>query len=328
MSAALALTGVGVERPGLERPEALLEGRPLARDPAAFDPQARLGRKGLLGKDRATRLALCAARAALLDAGLPDSAARQLEPDAFGVSVASNLGNLDTVCRVADTIHAAGVAQTSVLDLPNASSNVVAAALAIRFGCRAVNLMLCSGAGAGGDALYLAACAIRAGRARRMLVVGVEPDSEPAARLLRQSAGGVAHEEPCIVDGAAAVVLEERAAARARGAKADTLLAGFGRGADAATARDALPPGTNPGLWLGSSPDGGAGAWAFDWRGRAPRLLDLDLVLGECYGALAVFQCVAAALFLRGGTGRSVVAISGGRWGDPAHSLLLCADGA
>src|SRR5262245_17930065 len=118
----VVVTGLGLEFPGLPATEALLGMRDTPLQPVAFNPADKLGRKGLRYKDRATQLAMCAAQAALEDAGLSVSAKEQCSPETFGVVVSSNLGNLDTVCRVVDTIHAGSVKDTSPLDLPNASS--------------------------------------------------------------------------------------------------------------------------------------------------------------------------------------------------------------
>lgn len=187
-----------------------------------FDPILRLGRKGLRQKDKATQLAMCAAATALEHAGLPLIAQDQLAPDEFAVVVSSNLGNLETVCRVAQTIRKEGVSGTSPLDLPNASSNVIASSIAIRFGCRQSNLMLCNGGTSGLDAIQLAANLIRARRATRVLVVGVEAHSD-AAKILFEQAGASA--DP--TDLAIAVVVESELACQARAGKAYARLGAY-----------------------------------------------------------------------------------------------------
>ena len=189
---------------------------------ADVDPAAVLGRRGLLYKDRATQLALCAARGALVDAELLDEEGLAVPGESVGVVVSSNLGNLDTVCAVAATIAAETVARISPMDLPNASSNVVASTLAIRFGLRGPNLMLCNGATGGVDAVYWADVVIRAGRAERVLVVEVETRNEVVERLVGSSDG--------LLDGAAALVVEDGEAARARGAEPLAAAIGGARG--------------------------------------------------------------------------------------------------
>ena len=186
----------------------------LASDPAGaeFDPKSLLGRKGLRFKDRATQLALCAALKALRHANLPETRDEQIAPDLFGAVVSSNFGNVDTVCSVLDVIREQGASKASAMALPNASSNIVASTLAIRFGLKGMNLFVSNGSTSGLDAIQVAANAIRTGRATRMLVVGVEPANEytqQLAQMVNLSA----------FDGAAALVIESKDAALARSHK-------------------------------------------------------------------------------------------------------------
>jgi 3-oxoacyl-[acyl-carrier-protein] synthase II len=212
----VAITGIGLQIPGVDGLDVLAQ---LSEDQCVsgeFDPRAMLGRKGLRFKDRATKLALCAGLTALENAGLADESGRYSETETFGAVVSSNLGNLDTVGKVVETIRAGSVRDTSVMDLPNASSNVIATSVAIRFGLRGLNVMLCNGATSGLDALYLAANSIRAGRAERMLVIGVEVDNPFVSQLIAESRLG-GDTKP--LDGACAIVLENAALANAREAE-------------------------------------------------------------------------------------------------------------
>ncbi|MEU1042990.1 beta-ketoacyl synthase N-terminal-like domain-containing protein [Streptomyces sp. NPDC005551] len=183
----LALDGWSVHVPGLSAAD--LPGSP--EEPACRPEDAKevLGRKGLLGKEPSTRLALCAVHRAL---GLPPGPLAQPVPDAAGtaVVVASNLGNVETVCTVLTDMRERSGSVVSVLDAPNASSNVIASTVAIRYGFTGPNLAVCSGATAGLDAVALASRLILAGRARRAVVVGVEPADPVAVRLaaLREDA--------------------------------------------------------------------------------------------------------------------------------------------
>ncbi|WP_018585090.1 beta-ketoacyl synthase N-terminal-like domain-containing protein [Salinispora arenicola] len=174
-----------------------------------------LGRKGLLAKEPATRLALCAVHQALgLAPGRrPD---RELSVDT-AVVVASNLGNVAAVARVAQTVAKEGGGRVSVLDAPNVSSNVIASSVALWFGFGGPNLLVCSGRSAGMDALVTAGLLLRAGRARRVVLVGAEPDDEIAAGLfdhgtspvpLRRGAACLVLERHRSADAEAAVVLD------------------------------------------------------------------------------------------------------------------------
>jgi 3-oxoacyl-[acyl-carrier-protein] synthase II len=331
MSRGVVVTGVGLALPSLPEQIALLEPGPTVRN--GFPPEARLGSRGLRYKDAATTMALAAARDALEDAGLPVSAGEQLEPDRLGVVASSNFGTLETVCRVVDSIHQAGVRAASVLDLPNASSNVVASSIAIRFGCRAINLMLCDGVTSGVDALHVAANAIRSKRADRLVVAGVEPSNPVVSRLLDDSARAAGHASRAPGEAGAAVVLESAPAADARGVRPYAWLGSY---TSAAAPAIALPARSTceadseiPDLWLLPSVTDPRVATTLtalveQWRERARLLtLDVNAQLGECYGALGVLQAVAASAWLRHtGTGWAL-ATNGPAWGDGSASLEL-----
>ncbi|GAA1025464.1 MULTISPECIES: beta-ketoacyl synthase N-terminal-like domain-containing protein [Amycolatopsis] len=142
-----------------------------------------LGRKGLLYKQPAERLGLCAVHRAL---GLAPVTGRWTPPEPdprTAVVASSNLGSLETVCAVARTAGAGSLSDVSPLDAPNVSSNVLASTVAIRFGFGGPNLMVCSGHPAGLDAMRLAQLLLAAGRADRVVVVGAEPADETAAAL-------------------------------------------------------------------------------------------------------------------------------------------------
>jgi len=166
-----------------------------------------LGRKGLLAKEPATRLALCAVhRACELAPGFRP--ASPLSPRT-AVVACGNLGNVATVAQATRTIAAQGGRAVSVLDAPNVSSNVIASSVALWFRFGAANMMICSGAAAGLDGLRLAGLLLRAGRADRVVLVGAEPADEVASAL---------HDgDPPLRAGAACVVLETAAAARPAG---------------------------------------------------------------------------------------------------------------
>ncbi|MEU3465600.1 beta-ketoacyl synthase N-terminal-like domain-containing protein [Streptomyces sp. NPDC006733] len=176
----LAVDGWAVHVPG--RSAAELPGSPA--EPACPPDRAKevLGRKGLLGKEPSTRLALCAVHRAL---GLPPGRPAEPLPGAAGtaVVVASNFGNVETVCTVLTDMRERSGNAVSPMDAPNASSNVIASTIAIWYGFTGPNLTVCSGATAGLDALRLARLLLLSGRAERAVVVGVEPADPVATRL-------------------------------------------------------------------------------------------------------------------------------------------------
>lgn len=194
-----AVTAWSLHLPGIDLEPVLAE--PVsdwARQPAVPAERAAevLGRKGMLYKEPATRLALCAVHRAF---GVPLGKRPGFEPDPrTAVVVASNLGNVEAVARVTRTVQAEGGSAVSVLDAPNASSNIVASTIALWFGFGAANLMICSGRGAGFDGLELALLLLRAGRADRVVLVGVEPD-DPVATGLYAGSGRLRAGAACLV---------------------------------------------------------------------------------------------------------------------------------
>lgn len=181
------LTGWSLHLPGVDLPADLAElGAPLGEWASvdavpAEQAAAVLGRKGLLSKEPATRLALCAVHRAL---GLPlgQRPTAPYSPDT-AVVAASALGNVEAVARVARTVDQEGGRAVSVLDAPNVSSNVVASSVALWFRFGGPNLMVCSGRSSGVAGLRLAALLLRAGRAEKVVLVGAEPADDVARTL-------------------------------------------------------------------------------------------------------------------------------------------------
>lgn len=286
---AITVSGYAVHVPGASAEELL----GAVSDPATMWPADEvkhvLGRKGLLFKEPATRLAMCAAQRALL---LPDGPVAEPVADAArtAVVVSSNLGNVQTVTDIVRRVQAASFKEVSPLDTPNASSNVIASTIAIRFGITGPNFMLCNGATSGLDAVRLGARLIRAGRADRVLVVGVEPADPTATALARRR-------DPAAFEGREPQPLREGAAA--------VVLSGAGGSG----------PGDD-GVLLGESGFGEAPADEFDLalpgfgqKIAAGTVVDLTERLGETYGAQGVLQVACAAAWLTArGHGTALVA--------------------
>lgn len=289
--------------------------------------EPRIGRKGWRYKDRATRLALAATREALEDAGASQA------PDAARTAVvaSSNLGNLDTVCRVAAQLKTGRSSDTSPMDLPNASSNVVASTIAQWFGFKGANIMLCNGATSGIDALYVGATLIRSDRADRVVVVGVEPQTADAVAFMQDSARRwLGHcDQLAWGEGAAAVVLDASPSAssdtsvrRVRVGKFRTSRAGQLEHTIRALGADA------PALWLTPPAQYSPTRDAIDqalaaFNGDAPQLRDVAATFGDTYGASGVLQAVVASLWLRQSRSEWAALTSGGFAGDPFASCAL-----
>lgn len=311
----VVVVGAGVASARLDHPGDILR-RPVERG-STFDPAAVLGR-GFRYKDRSTQLGTLAAARALADASLLDG---ELSPeslavpgDSVGVVASSNLGNLDTVCRTADVIAARSVTATRPMDLPNASSNVVASSIAVRFGLRGPNVMVCNGASSGLDAVHLARVLIASGRVPRVVVVGVEPTNDVVENLV----GSPAEE---LFDGAVAMVVESEAAAVRRGAVPRARLGRYARLADVdVSVTRVLGEGAPPALWLVD-----ATAAVPTAVGDVPRT-DLETALGAASGALGVLQVLAGVQWLDS-SGAGPVLATAGTADDGVSSLLLTGPG-
>ncbi|MCQ8194127.1 beta-ketoacyl synthase N-terminal-like domain-containing protein [Streptomyces rugosispiralis] len=298
----VVVTGVGLAVPGAGTPEALLRRTacPVTGPaPEPFDTAARIGRRGHRYKDRATRLALCAALEALRNAGLipPEGEEVTVPGDTVGVVASSNLGNLDTACLTAAAIAERSAVDLSPMSLPNASSNVIASWVAIRHGLRGPNLMLCNGATSGLDAVHWGAALVAAGRVRRAVVIGVETHNAVVEDLLGRSGGE-------LLDGAAALVVEGARWAEARGARAVAALGPYERRAGLGGCVEALlPDGAAPGVWFTPERYAEGPAGAVPVPGTVPRY-DVTGAVGRASGALGVLQCAAAVGWLaRAGAG-------------------------
>lgn len=267
----IAVTGWSAHLPGLPATTTLGGWAP---GPACLPENAAqlLGRRGLLSKEPATRLALCAVHRALR---LPTGARRSTDtpPDPTTAVVASsNLGNVGTISAIATALRDEGFRAVSPLDAPNVSSNVIAAAVAIWFGYGGPNLMVCSGHPSGLDAIALGALLLVSGRAQRVVVVGAEPDDLVAAALLRADP----HAGPPLRQAAACAVLEP----------AEKTAAVVLEPVEPVTAAQ-LPQDSPDTLMIAPGE-----------LSSRPGVIDLSAQIGHTYGALGVLQVAVAAAVL------------------------------
>ncbi|MBL1099683.1 beta-ketoacyl synthase N-terminal-like domain-containing protein [Streptomyces coffeae] len=316
---AVVVSGVGLALPGAGTPDTLLRNaRPAPGPSDRFDTTTRIGRRGHRYKDRATRLALCAALDALRDAALVCGEDAQLTvPGAtVGVVGSSNLGNLDTACLTAATIAEDSACGLSPMSLPNASSNVIASWVAIRHGLRGPNLMLCNGPTSGLDAVHWGATLVAAGRVRRALVVGVETHNPVVEELAGAPAGD-------LLDGAAAVVVEGARWAREREARTSAVLGPYVRRPGLGPCVAALlPEGPPPGVWFTPERYKEPAGAAVPVPGTVPRH-DLSVAFGRASGALGVLQCAAAVGWLAADGSGDALLTSGDDTADAVAGLLL-----
>jgi 3-oxoacyl-[acyl-carrier-protein] synthase II len=250
----VVISGIGVISPlGVGRDafwEGLAEGRSAVRRLAGVDalpeayryagqlsdfrPEDIIGSKGLKYLNDATRLLVCAAELARRDARLeiaPDTA------EDVGVVVASSFSNVGDCVGFYESLLSPGE-RTNPLRFPNLFINIAGGNLAIRFGIRGLNTTVTNGATGSLDALQHGLTALRCGRARVLLVGGLEVlcpalvegfwragvlgDTMASRPFDRRRRGLI------LAEGCGVLVLESAEAARDRGARVYGEVAGYG----------------------------------------------------------------------------------------------------
>ncbi|MCC6314296.1 MAG: beta-ketoacyl-ACP synthase II [Thermomicrobiales bacterium] len=211
-----------------------------------FDPAAVMGRKEARRADRYTQFAVAATREALEHSGLTID---EGNADRVGAIVASGMGGIATLEQGAATLMNEGPHRVSpffmTMFLPNMASGVVA----MTFGARGPNFAPVSACASSAHALGEAAEMIRRGWADAMLASGAEAAVSPLSIAGFNAMGALstrndapekasrpfdAEREGFVLgEGAATLVLESLAHARARGAVILAELAGYGTTDDA-----------------------------------------------------------------------------------------------
>jgi 3-oxoacyl-[acyl-carrier-protein] synthase II len=195
--------------------------------------------------DRGGQFAVVAAREAWADSGL----AGKVDPERFGVAVASGIGGITTLLQAYDTLLAKGARLVSPLAIPMLMPNGPAAAIGLELGARAGVHTPVSACASGAEGIALGLDMIRSGRADVVIAGGTEAaiHALPMAAFASMKAMSTRNDEPerasrpydkardgfVLGEGAALVVLESEAHAKARGAKIYCTLAGAGITSDA-----------------------------------------------------------------------------------------------
>ncbi|MCA6091907.1 beta-ketoacyl-[acyl-carrier-protein] synthase family protein [Streptomyces sp. SCA3-4] len=275
----VAVTGMGLLTPAGTSPEATWEGLCRGVSTACFDPVL----KGLpvdfscrvpsfeaepytqrlsWRMHRFTYLAVAAAQMAVTDAGLdPDAWDGSRIGVVIGVGSASMEGWGPGFAKFA----AGRPRAVSPLLLPRSIPNMAAGEIAMALGARGPNLAVSTACASGTTALGVAKDLLAAGRCDIVLAGGAEapPQSAMAAVCFAQMTTlSSRRDDPArasrpfdadrdgfvLGEGAAVLVLENSAHARARGARCRALLAGFGASADAYHPTAPDPEGTGAAL--------------------------------------------------------------------------------
>jgi 3-oxoacyl-[acyl-carrier-protein] synthase II len=218
----------------------------IAGEVKAFDPLQFVGKKDVKKMDVFIQFAMAASQFAMDDARLEITDRNAAE---VGVFIASGIGGFSTIEHEHEALLAGGPRRISPFFIPSAIINLAAGQVSIRFGAKGPNLATCTACSASAHAIGDSFEIIRRGDADAMIAGGSE------AAITPMSVGGFAAmralstrnddpERACrpfdrdrdgfiIGEGAGVVVLEEREAALARGARIYAEVVGYGMSGDA-----------------------------------------------------------------------------------------------
>jgi 3-oxoacyl-[acyl-carrier-protein] synthase II len=258
------ITGIGTVNPlGLDASstwEAMLAGRSgidtiAAFDPSpypvriagevrGFDPEAVASRKDARRMDRSVLFAVAATDEAVADAGLD-----ALDPERTGVVVGSAIGGIGIVEEQQRVLMEKGPGRVSATFLPNCLVDTATSYIATKLGVVGLNFAVVSACATGSHAIGEAAELIKRGRADVIVAGGTEACVTPLvlAGFCQMQALAPRNDDPAaasrpfdrarsgfvVSEGAAVVVVESEAHARARGAKVYAEVAGYGASNDA-----------------------------------------------------------------------------------------------
>ena len=194
--------------------------------------------------DPGGQYALIAAREAWADASTPE-----VEPERLGVAIGSGIGGVNTLLDQWDTLKEKGVRRVFPLAVPMLMPNGPAAAVSLDLGARAGAHTPVSACSSGAEAIGYAVEMIRSGRADVVVAGGTEAAMHPMpiAGFAAMQALSTRNDEPerasrpydtgrdgfVLGEGAAVVVLETEAHAKARGARIYAEVCGVGMTSDA-----------------------------------------------------------------------------------------------
>ena len=210
-----------------------------------FDPTKYMDRKDARRTDRFAQFAVAAASQAMADAKLDLSK----DPERVGVSIATGVGGLETLVEQVLLMEKRGPSRLSPFLVPMLMANAGSAQVSMQFGLKGPNFTHVSACASSAHAIGECAAIIKRGQADVMIAGGAEAavlplaigafstmhamsrrndDPEHASRPFDKDRDGFT-----LSEGGAAVVLEEREHALARGAHIYGELVGYGATADA-----------------------------------------------------------------------------------------------
>lgn len=196
---------------------------------SGFDPGRYAKVRGMRLYSRATQLGICAARLALVDAGLDGTDGKEL-----GMVTSFGFAHLETLLEYDRGLVTRGVQQTNPALMPLGLPSAPGAVAAIALSAQAFSVTLSDGGAGGLDALGLAARLLTQERARACVVLSASAHS-PELSLSAWRSGYLAPRSAFAVldrrsrgtafgEAGVALVLEPVAGARQRGARPKSLL--------------------------------------------------------------------------------------------------------
>lgn len=205
---------------------------------ANFDPKPIVGDKGLRNNDRLTRLLLVAARLGLEHAGVKRAGAfAALGPTEVGVCASTAYGSLEAIHELDAVARLEDPRYINPARFPNTVINSSVGYVSIWEDLRALNATVTNGPTGGLDVFDAASLWIGAGRAKAVLTGGAEALSEGLWHAFRRL--GVLDDGASpglrLGEGACLMLLEDAAAARARGATVHAEVVGYGTAFEPAT---------------------------------------------------------------------------------------------
>jgi len=228
----VVVTGIGVVSPCGTGLEAFWKGLQTEPVPARerrvddFDPSPWLSGKQARHLDRFGHFAVAAAQMAIDDCGGPPD----VDPARAGVQLGTGIGGVGTLETQVGVLAARGPGRVSPFTIPMVMPNAGAATVSLRHGFQGPSETLTTACAAGTHSIAAGARMIADGRCDVVLAGGAESSMTPTTVaaftvMTALSRSGVsrpfdtARDGFCISEGAAVLVLEEREAALARGAR-------------------------------------------------------------------------------------------------------------
>ena len=217
----------------------------IAGEVKGFDPATIIPPKDIKKSDRFIHLGLKAAKEAVEDSGFDGNG---WDMNRFGVSCGAGIGGLSTISKNSIICENKSPKRVSPFFIPSSLINMLGGLVSIEYGLKGPNLSSVTACAASTHAIIEAYKSIVVGSADAMLVVGAESaisevgiagfanmkalssieDPKTASRPFDKDRAGFVMGE-----GAGALILEEYALAKSRGADIYAELTGFGESSDA-----------------------------------------------------------------------------------------------